>query len=107
MDNTVPTFGGKVYQPGQGKPFVCDYSHQLECDGTCSPWSDDLLGQQIFPEERICFPSFDDVFGNCSIERTRYENRNVLLPDQAWKERGAKELKIRLEVLDKKEKKSI
>jgi hypothetical protein len=29
-------------------------------------------------KKKICFPSFDGVYGNCNIERTDYENRFII-----------------------------
>ncbi len=85
MDNEVPRIGSSLYSPGQslGFPFVCDYAHEMECDGTCLRWTDDLLEAELFPLTKICFPSFDDAYGNCSLQRTHYENRHILNPEGA------------------------
>jgi hypothetical protein len=84
--NDFPEFHGKQYNPGAAEDsrIVCDYAHDTRCDGTCL---NELLEKQLYPHKKICFPSFDSVYGNCSIERTMYENATVQNRRQAYNTR--------------------
>ena len=95
----TPRFGNKVYLPGQTNNLIVDYAHDAECDATCTPWKDEFLKSQLFPEEKICFPTFDDVYGNCNMVRTNYELCHKVSPDRAFQARGARELKMVLHAL--------
>jgi hypothetical protein len=58
--------------------------------------------QKLFPmEKKICFPSFDGVYGNCNIERTNYENRCIINEDSARKVKENIGLKIILNLKEK------
>jgi hypothetical protein len=77
--NKIPESQGNVYKPGAVEPIICDYAHNTRCDGKCLIWKDKFLDKQTFPmKKKICFPSFDEVFGNCSIERTNYKNQFII-----------------------------
>ena len=95
----TPRFGNKVYLPGQTNHLIVDYAHDAECNGTCTKWKDEFLKSQLFPEEKICFPTFDEVYGNCNMVRTNYEQCHKVCPDLAFKSRGARELKMVLHAL--------
>jgi hypothetical protein len=73
------------YKPGAGAgaDVICDFAHDTRCDGTCVPRNRNLLLEQLYPEEKICFPSFDDVYSNCNMKRTKFENMFRVSPDQA------------------------
>ena len=95
----TPRFGTKVYLPGQTNNLIIDYAHDAACDGTCTLWKDEFLATQLFPEEKICFPTFDEVYGNCNMNRTKYELCHKVSPDIAFQARGARELKMMLHAL--------
>jgi hypothetical protein len=71
------------YKPGAGADVICDFAHDTRCDGTCVLWNKNLLLEQLYPKEKICFPSFDNVYGNCNMKRTKFENMFRVSPDQA------------------------
>jgi hypothetical protein len=83
--NEIPESRGKVYKAdGAVEPIICDYAHDTRYDGKCLIWKDKFLDKQLFPmKKKICFPSFDEVYGNCNIERTDYENRFIINEDSA------------------------
>jgi hypothetical protein len=87
--NDYPEYHGKLYNPGAAEDsrIVCDYAHDTRCDGTCLTWTNELLGRELYPHQKICFPTFDWVYGNCSIERTMYENSTVNNRRQAYNTR--------------------
>jgi hypothetical protein len=45
-------------------------------------------------KKKICFPSFDEVYGNCNIERTNYENQFIIKEDSAEDTKAKLSLKI-------------
>jgi hypothetical protein len=56
----------------------------------------------FFPmEKKICFPSFDEVYGNCNIERTNYENQCIINESFAGDTKANLGLKIILNLKDK------
>jgi hypothetical protein len=82
--NKIPESRGKVYKAGAVEPIICDYAHDKRCDGKCLIWKDKFLDKQLFPmEKKIWFPSFDEVYGNCNIERNKYENQCIINEDSA------------------------
>jgi hypothetical protein len=52
-------------------------------------------------EKKICFPSFDEVYGNCNIEQTNYENQCIINESSARKVKANISLKIILKLKDK------
>jgi hypothetical protein len=93
---------GKVYKPGAVEPIICDYAHDTRCDGKCLIWKDKSLDKQLFPmEKKICFPSFDEVYGKCNIERTNYENQCIINEGSARKVKANLGLKIILNLKEK------
>jgi hypothetical protein len=77
--NKIPESRGNRYKPGAVEPIIYDYAHDARCDGKCLIWNDKRLYEQTLSiEKKICFPSFDEVFGNCNIERTHYENQLII-----------------------------
>jgi hypothetical protein len=52
-------------------------------------------------EKKICFPSFDEVYGNCNIERTNCENQCIINEDSARKVKANIGLKIILNLKEK------
>jgi hypothetical protein len=100
--NKIPESGGKVYKPGAVEPIICDYAHDTRCDGKCFIWKDKVLDKQLFPmEKKICFPSFDEVYGNCNIKRTNYENQCVIKESSSRTVKANIGLKIILNLKDK------
>jgi hypothetical protein len=82
--NKIPESRGKVYKAGAVEPIICDYAHDTRCDGKCLIWKDKFLDKQLFPmEKKICFPSFHEVYVNCNIERTNYDNQCIINEDSA------------------------
>jgi hypothetical protein len=100
--NKIPESRGKVYKAGAVEPIICDYGHDIRCDGKYLIWKDKFLGKQLFPmEKKICFPSFDEVYGNRNIERTNYENRCIINEDSAREVKENIGLKIILNLKEK------
>jgi hypothetical protein len=104
MNNIVPQYGATKYKPCEGDDVICDYTHDTRCDGNCLTWRDDFLLAQLYPEEKICFPSFDEVYGNCSMRRTNIENFHNINPDQAKMKRAATAVKMSCGIYDTPEK---
>jgi hypothetical protein len=52
-------------------------------------------------KKKICFPSFDKVYGNCNIERTDYENRFIINDGLAENTKAKLGLKIVLKLEEK------
>jgi hypothetical protein len=64
--------------------------HDVRCDGQCLLWNKQLLQGGIYPGDlKICFPTFDDTYGNCNLDRTDFENRTIVSPDAAFQRKGA------------------
>jgi hypothetical protein len=100
--NKIHESRGKVYKPGPVEPIICDYAHNTRCDGKCLIWKGKVLDKQLFPmEKKICFPSFDEVYGNCNIERTNCENQCIINEDSARKVKANIGLKIILNLKEK------
>jgi hypothetical protein len=77
--NKIPESRGKVYKAGAVEPIICNNAHDTRSDGKCLISKDRFLDKQLFPmEKKIYFSSFDEVYGNCNIERTNYENRFII-----------------------------
>jgi hypothetical protein len=66
----LPTLDGRDYKPGAAydSKIVCDYAHDTRCDGSCLPWNNEWLQGDLYPHAMICFPNFDLVYGNCSLD---------------------------------------
>jgi hypothetical protein len=81
--NDVPEF--QRYNPGSkvDSNIVCNYVLDTRCDRTCLAWNNELLQSKLYPYAKLCFPSFDPVYGNCSIQRTMYENSTPLNRDDS------------------------
>ncbi len=94
-------FCGKKYIPAEGEDVICDYAHDSTCDGTCVPWDNNFLIPQMYPEEKICFPSFDEVYGNCNLKRTGFENMFRINPDRARRWQAKRGMEMSLELIDK------
>jgi hypothetical protein len=47
--NDLPEFHGKKYNPGapEDSNIVCDYAHDIRCDGTCLTWNNKLLQRKL------------------------------------------------------------
>jgi hypothetical protein len=100
--NKIPESREKVYKAGAVEPIICDYAHDTRCDGKCLIWKDKFLDKQLFPmKKKICFPSFDEVYGNCNIERTDYENRFIINDGLAKDTKAKFGLKIVLNLEEK------
>jgi hypothetical protein len=82
----LPTFHGRDYKPGAAydSKIVCDYAHDTRCDGSCLPWNDEWLQGDLYPHAMTCFPNFDLVYGNCSLDRTMYENCAIQHPHDSY-----------------------
>jgi hypothetical protein len=52
-------------------------------------------------EMKICFPSFDEVFGNCTIERISYENQCIINKSSAEDTKAKLGLKTVLNLKEK------
>jgi hypothetical protein len=52
-------------------------------------------------KKKICFPSFDEVYGNCNIERTNYENQFIINEGSAEDTKAKLGLKIVLNLEEK------
>jgi hypothetical protein len=44
---------------------------------------------------KICFPTFDDTYGNCNLDRTEFENIKIVTPCKANRRKGVVGLKMR------------
>jgi hypothetical protein len=86
----LPTFHGRDYKPGAAydSNIVCDYAHDTRCDGSCLPWNNEWLQGDLYPHAMICFPTFDLVYGNCSLDRTMYENCAIQQPRDSYRTRN-------------------
>jgi hypothetical protein len=51
--------------------------------------------------EKICFPSFDQVYGNCNIERTNHKNQFIINKSFAKSTKANFGLKIVLNLKEK------
>jgi hypothetical protein len=85
----LPTFHGRDYKPGAAcnSKIVCDYAHETRCNGSCLPWNDEWLQGDLYPHAMICFPNFDLVYGNCSLDRTMCENCAIQHPRDSYRRR--------------------
>jgi hypothetical protein len=100
--NKIPESGGKIYKPGAVEPIICNDDHGTRFDGKCLIWKDRFLDKKLFPmEKKICFPSSDEVYGNCNIERTNYENQCIINESSAKTVKGNIGLRIILNFKDK------
>ena len=100
--NKIPESREKVYKAGAVEPIICDYAHDTRCDGKCLIWKDKFLDKQLFPmKKKICFPSFDEDYGNCNIERTNYENQCIIKEGSAEDTKANLGLKIFLNLEEK------
>jgi hypothetical protein len=52
-------------------------------------------------KKKICFPSFDEVYGNCNIKRTDYENGFIINDGLAETTKAKLGLKIVLNLEEK------
>jgi hypothetical protein len=52
-------------------------------------------------EKKICFPSFDEVYGYCNIKRTNYENQCIINESSARTVKANIGLRIILNLKDK------
>jgi hypothetical protein len=105
----LPTFHGRDYKPGAAydSKMVCDYAHDTRCNGSCLPWNDQWLQGFLYPHAMICFPNFDLVYGNCSLDRTMYENCTIQHPRDSYRTRIELKEKIDRGLLYKPEKTTI
>jgi hypothetical protein len=105
----LPTFHGRDYKPGAAydSKIVCDCAHDTRCDGSCLPWNDEWLQGHLYPHAMICFPNFDLVYGNCSLDRTMYENCAIQHPRDSYRTRIELEEQIDRGLLYKPEKTTI
>jgi hypothetical protein len=105
----LPTFHGRDYKPGAAydSKIVCDYAHDTRCDGSCLTWNDEWLQGFLYPHVMICFPNFDLVYGNCSLDRTMHENCAIQHPHDSYRTRIELEEQINRGLLYKPEKTTI
>jgi hypothetical protein len=77
--NDLPEFHGKRYNPGPAAAsnMVCDYAYDTRCNITCLARNNELLQSKYYLFAKICFPTFDSVYGNCSLDHTMYEHSTV------------------------------
>jgi hypothetical protein len=107
--NDIPTFHGREYNPGAAydSKIVCDYAHATRCDGSCLAWNNKWLQGDLYPHAMICFPSFDLVYGNCSLDRTVYKNCALQHPHDCYRTRIELEEQIYRGLLYKPERTTI
>jgi hypothetical protein len=107
--NDLPTFHGREYNPGAAhdSKIVCDSAHDTRCDRSCLAWDDEWLQGYLHPHAMIYFPSFDLVYGNCSLYRTMYENCASQHPGESYRKRLELEEQIYRGLLYKPEKTTI
>jgi hypothetical protein len=74
---------------------IRDAPHDVKCDGKCVLWNDKLIRRGFYPGGlKICFPSFDDTYGNCNLDRTEFENTKLVSPCGARNKKAADGLKM-------------
>jgi hypothetical protein len=93
-------FHGKKYIRAEGEDVICDYAHDSWCNGTCLPWDNNFLILQMYPEEKTCFPSFYELYGNCNLEHTRFENIFFMHPNKACELQSTRGLKMSMKLVD-------
>jgi hypothetical protein len=90
---------------------ICPFNRMAHtanrCDGSCLPWNDEWLQGFLYPHAMICFPNFDLVYGNCSLDRTMYENCAIQHPRVSYRTRIELEEQIGRGLLYKPEKTTI
>jgi hypothetical protein len=105
----LPTCHGRDYKPGAAydSKIVCDYAHDTRCDGSPLAWNDEWLQGYLYLCAMICFPYFDLVYGNCSLDWTMYENCAIQHPRDSYRTRKKLEEQINRGLLYKPEKTTI
>jgi hypothetical protein len=83
--NEMPEGRGEWVRPGVLATITFHYPDDVVCDRTCSLWNDQLcVPEGYYPEDmKICFPTFDNTYGNCNLARTEFENITLCNPDKA------------------------
>jgi hypothetical protein len=70
-------------------------------------WNDEWLQGYLYPYAMICFPSYDLVYGNYSLDRTMYANCAIQHPHESYRKRLELEEQIYCGLLYKPEKTTI
>jgi hypothetical protein len=72
-----------------------DAPHDVRCDGKCLLWNDQLVRHALYPGDlKICFPTFDDTYGNCNLDRNEFENIKIVTPCKAFRTEALVGLKM-------------